>query len=204
MKRIAPILFFLIILNSCSENSSFKPLSDNKKEPIIIDIQPFDGIPESDVRFVHEELKRIFPNIQINRSIPLPAHAFYRKRARYRADTLIQFMRAFTPDGHVTIGLTHKDISHTNGKIEDFGIMGLAYQPGNSCIASTFRLSKNNKKEQLFKVAIHEFGHSQGIPHCEVKSCYMRDAEGKNPTNEETEFCPDCAARLKSMGWQTN
>ena len=203
MKFCVPV-FILIVLNSCNESSLNKFSKFGKEKTMWIDIQPFDGIPDSQVRFVYDEIHRVFPNVQIKPSIPLPDQAFYRKRGRYRADSLIQFMRTFTPDGHVTIGLTNKDISHTHGKIEDFGIMGLAYQPGNSCIASTFRLSKNNKPEQFFKVTIHELGHSQGLPHCLVKSCYMRDAKGKNPTNEEKEFCTDCSNHMQSLGWQTN
>jgi archaemetzincin len=30
----------------------------------------------------------------------------------------------------------------------------------------------------------------------------MRDAEGKNPTNEEKEFCKDCKKQLQKKGWK--
>ena len=202
MKKYLPFLLALIFLNSCSDNSQTRILKLGKTEPIIIDIQPFDGIPPEHVRFVHSELQKVYPHSQIKRSIPLPKLAFYRKRARYRADSLIHYMRTFTPNGHITLGLTHKDISHTKGKIEDYGIMGLAYQPGNSCVISTFRLSKTNVLNQLFKTAIHELGHTQGLPHCPVKTCFMRDAEGKNHADEETAFCPECSDYLKSKGWK--
>ena len=54
---------------------------------------------------------------------------------------------------------------------------------------------------QLFKVSIHELGHTQGLPHCVVKYCFMRDAEGRNPTNDEKDFCPACKTFLKQKGW---
>ena len=54
---------------------------------------------------------------------------------------------------------------------------------------------------QLFKVSIHELGHTQGLPHCAVKYCFMRDAEGRNPTNDEKDFCPACKTFLKQKGW---
>jgi archaemetzincin len=82
--------------------------------------------------------------------------------------------------------------------------MGLGFCPGNVCVASTFRLSKKNLKEQFYKVAIHELGHTQGLPHCEDKSCFMRDAEGGNPLNEEHGFCEVCKLFLKSKGWELN
>ena len=97
--------------------------------------------------------------------------------------------------------MTSKDISTTKDKIKDWGIMGLGFCPGNSCIASTFRLNKSEIYTQFFKVAIHELGHTQGLQHCIVKTCFMRDAEGKNHTNEEKEFCSDCKEILINAGW---
>lgn len=79
--------------------------------------------------------------------------------------------------------------------------MGLGYCPGNVCVVSTFWLSNRNKSIQLFKVAIHELDHTQGLEHCEVKTCFMWDAEGKNPTNEKTEFCKECRQILEAKGW---
>jgi archaemetzincin len=128
--------------------------------------------------------------------------AYYRPRNRYRADSLIHWFNRTTPAGYVTLGLTSKDISTTKGSHEDFGIMGLGNRPGNACIASSFRLSNGNKAEELFKVAIHELGHTQGLPHCPNRYCFMRDAEGGNTTGEEKEFCPECKQRLISKGWK--
>ena len=79
--------------------------------------------------------------------------------------------------------------------------MGLGLCPGNACIASSFRLSKTENMRQLFVISIHELGHTQGLSHCLLKTCFMRDAEGKNPTNEETEFCPKCKNYLVKRGW---
>jgi archaemetzincin len=79
--------------------------------------------------------------------------------------------------------------------------MGFGYCPGDACIASTFRLSKSEKLMQLFKAAIHELGHTHGLPHCSVQSCFMRDAEGGNPINEEKEFCSGCKKFLADRGW---
>ncbi len=80
--------------------------------------------------------------------------------------------------------------------------MGFGYNPGNACVVSSFRLSKANQQEQFYKVAIHELGHTQGLPHCEEKTCFMRDAEGGNPLNEEKDFCPACKSFLKGKGWR--
>jgi archaemetzincin len=188
------IAFFFIL--SCTDTTQ-----DKKVQPITIDIQPFSDISNEKVNFVYKELSKIYPNIIIKKPIDLPAMAYYKLRNRYRADSLIKFLRKKTKEGHLIIALTSKDISWTKGKIQDYGIMGLGLCPGQVCVASSFRLSKTGNLRQLFVVSIHELGHTQGLPHCPKKTCFMRDAEGGNPTNEETEFCPKCKAHLVSRGW---
>ena len=80
--------------------------------------------------------------------------------------------------------------------------MGLGFEPGNACVVSTYRLSRNNLLNQLDKLTLHELGHTQGLPHCNKKECFMRDAEGGNYFDEETSFCQSCKSFLKSKGWQ--
>jgi len=81
-------------------------------------------------------------------------------------------------------------------------VMGLGFMPGNACVVSSFRLSKKKRAEQFYKVVLHELGHTQGLPHCAVKTCFMRDAEGKNPTDEETGFCNSCRKHLEDENWK--
>ena len=167
-----------------------------KRNSVIINLQPCKGISQAETNYVYAAFKKIYETVQLKEAIDLPAFAFYPARNRYRADSLISYLSKTTAVGYVTIGLTNKDISTKKDTITDWGVMGLGYCPGKSCIASSFRLSKTEKQVQLFKVAIHEFGHTQGLPHCSVKSCFMRDAEGHNNTNDETGFCAYCKSLL--------
>lgn len=195
----ARILHSLVLLSAVF----FFPSSEKEKNPrVTIDIQPFSDISKTEREYVLAELKKVYPYVILQPAIVLPKSAYYPPRNRYRADSLINFLGRSTPAGHVTIGLTSKDISTDKGIYADWGVMGLGFCPGNACVASTFRLTKSVKLMQLFKVAIHELGHTQGLPHCDVKSCFMRDAEGRNPTNEEVGFCQKCKALLVSKGWQ--
>ncbi|WP_167356240.1 Zn-dependent protease [Chryseobacterium jejuense] len=173
-----------------------------QKSVITILIQPFRDIKPEKVKTVAEGIKKIYPNSKVLEAIDFPENAYYKERNRYRADSTIKFLNNRTKEGFVTIGLTSKDISATKRKIKDFGIMGLGYRPGKACIASDFRLNKENSDEQFYKIAIHELGHTQGLPHCPEKMCFMRDAEGKNPTNEETDFCKKCKTFLISKNWK--
>ncbi len=193
------IIFLAVFFFSCHLSPA-----DQKKENVIISIQPFSGITAEETNYVTAELQKVYPSIQLNKPIDLPAMAYNPQRKRYRADSLINWLAAKTAKGHITIGLTSKDISTTKGDIADWGVMGLAFCPGYSCVATTFRLSKKQKKDQLFKIAVHELGHTQGLPHCSVSTCFMRDAEGGNPTNAEKEFCAACKKKLTQHGWKLN
>lgn len=195
-----------LITKTVSEKKVILKTSNPKvvkpKQRTIIDIQPYAEIPDNLVNYVYKELCKIYPNVNLLNRIPLPQRAYYVPRNRYRADSLIDILKSNTKDGHVTIGLTCKDISSEKGSIKDYGIMGLGFQPGKSCVVSPFRLSKNNLNDQFFKVAIHELGHTQGLDHCPDKTCIMTDANSKNTTENEIGFCKKCNAFLKEKGWR--
>ena len=168
---------------------------------VIIHIQPFAGISHERVLLVTKQLNAVFPHFVINEEIPLPSFAYYPERGRYKADSLLEFLSARTPEDQITLGLTDRDISTTKGDTKDWGVMGLGYQPGNACVVSSFRLDQKDIDSQFYKVCIHELGHTEGLAHCTEKTCYMRDAEGHNTTNEEKEFCEKCRQKLIAKGW---
>ncbi len=208
--KILLSLAIVILCSACNQNhknESAKKSDHNspyqKKKLVVIAIQPFIDIPKEDVDYVASYLKKMYTNVVINAPIQFPKNSLNQAKTRHRADSLIRFLSAQTKPGYLTIGLTKGDISTTKNT-PDWGIMGLGYCPGNSCIASSFRLHGKNKMEKLFKVAIHELGHTQGLKHCSVNDCLMHDAEGKDRLDEEKEFCKKCKAVLINAGWTFN
>jgi archaemetzincin len=202
MNRNLLILIYLlltIVSSSCHNNETVV-----KRNFVTIDIQPFEGFSNQMTHQVANQIKEIYPHITVKPEIPLPISSFYAPRNRFRADSLIRFLKSRTAKDHVTIGLTHKDISTTDGEIKDWGVMGLGYYPGSACVVSTFRLKKERLSSQFYKVCIHELGHSSGLDHCPEKTCFMRDAEGGNPTDDEKEFCNKCRKVLIKKGWILN
>ncbi len=140
----------------------------------------------------------------------LPNTAFIKvKSARYRADSLLDYLGIIKPDSvdHI-MGLTASDISTTvrdnSGEIKkplskyaDWGVFGLGYMPGESSVVSVFRLKhkdQNRYIERLKKVCIHELGHNLGLPHCTTYGCIMSDANETIRTvdNEKLELCSGC------------
>jgi archaemetzincin len=177
--------------------------SEAKEEnDFVIKIQPFTGTDANEVKEVADSIRKYYPKITINTPIKLPDFAFYAPRARYKADSLLKFLSNIAKPNEKLIGFTTRDISTRKGTNDDWGVMGLGKCPGNSCVVSTFRLNMAQGKNQLFKVAIHELGHTMGLPHCPVPVCFMRDAEGGNPLDEEKGFCPKCKRYLINRNWK--
>jgi archaemetzincin len=202
MKNLAKIVFCFTLFSLIFSCEKSKDNAVKNGEEITILIQPFEDVKPKQLAEISENIRKIYPKIKILEPIDFPKNAFYQPRNRYRADSIIKYLRTKTPNNCVTLALTNKDISVTKGKVADFGVMGLGYRPGNACVASSFRLNTKNKNEQFYKIAIHELGHTQGLKHCPDKTCFMRDAEGKNPTNEEKDFCQNCKKVLRSKHWK--
>jgi len=197
VKKYLKFSFFIIttfVFQFCSKSNSSVELT----------IVSFNPSVDKNLTELKSSLKEQF-HIESIQTIKteLPQETYYEPRNRYRADKLIRYLR----DNYNTekvIGITDKDISTTSGEYEDWGIMGLAFRPGKSCVISTYRTFRNakseeHKKERLKKVVFHEFGHTLGLPHCENSdSCLMTDANGKVSTVDKvTDFCPKCKTKIK-------
>ncbi|WP_289662414.1 Zn-dependent protease [Flavobacterium panacagri] len=165
-------------------------------------IQPLGNFEIKQSQKVFTEIKTINPNVVLRQNIDFPEKSFYKLRNRYRADSIIKNLKNSIGSDSVIVGLSHFDISTTKNNIKDWGVMGLGYMPGKACVVSDFRLSKIHRNSQFYKLVLHELGHRAGLPHCKIKTCLMRDAEGGNPLNEEKDFCKSCKSFLKNKGWQ--
>lgn len=194
---LALIPFFFLSCRGKQNNLLFFSNQPTTK----IYLKSFEDFPSSNISYLISELRKFCRNATLLKPVPLPQQAWYEPRKRYRADKLIDWLKNRVNDNEVVIGLTSKDISTTKNEIKDYGVMGLGFTPGKSCVVSSFRLNKQNLKQQLFKVIIHELGHTRGLNHCPVKACFMRDAKGGNPIDEEKEFCESCRRFLIQQGW---
>jgi archaemetzincin len=199
MKKLLILLIAFILGSFLWVTAHFINSIDKESLTPTIHLQPFNGMDPETELYVFKELKKMYPYVTLNKPVSLPSSSYYSLRKRYRADSLIAYLSSKTPANHVSLGMTSSDISTTTKTNRDWGVMGLAYRPGKSGITSTHRV-KN--KDQYLKVVIHELGHTQGLPHCPVATCYMRDARGKNPLDHERKFCNNCKKHLIERGWK--
>jgi archaemetzincin len=205
--KINKLLIFLIfaisiLLLSCKEKI--------KIESKIVAIQPYDNFSKSETKKI-SKLISVFYKIEtiILKSKEIDKKAFVNfKTPRFRADSIIKFQKKelFEKYNYI-VGLTNNDISTTkteNGKVKipeckysDWGVMGLAYCPGNSGVVSSFRIKNKNQTiyfDRLQKIVLHELGHNFGLPHCKNKKCLMTDAVENIATidNARLNICLNC------------
>lgn len=211
MSRYIPILisFFILIVSGGCRTGSFK------KEQHVIALQPLNHYSKSEIAFLEKELGLFFKKkIIVLPDRPIPDTFIDRSKGkRYSAGKIINWISSFKTDTTIAvIGLTHEDIFTTkkdkSGRIKQpastyaiFGIFGLGYCPGPSCVVADIRLRTKDSKlfhHRLRTVTIHEIGHNMGLPHCPQKNCIMSDANEKISTvdNSGLDYCDTCRHKL--------
>ena len=154
--KFLPFFSFCIILTSCTSK---------KPHEINVGVQPYGNIENHIIDSVAQTMALVygFNTVVLDRK-EIPQSAFVQiKSARYRADTLLKHLKRTQADSiDYTIGLLNEDISTTKkdafgnindpkSKYEDWGIFGLGYSPGPSCVVSTHRIRNRNANKNLHR-----------------------------------------------------
>lgn len=208
-------LSFLFI-SSCTNEESISEQRVLKKDPekVRVDIQPLGKIDEETIKLTQQAIQSFYGfKVEILNWKDMDERAFTEIRSpRYRADTMIKILKnQKSAKTDFILGITDKDISVTKknadgstkepqSKYIDFGIFGLGYRPGPSCIVSVYRIKKPTTKfrDRFTKIVLHELGHNLGLKHCSDKRCLMTDAAESIKTidNANLDLCISCKKKI--------
>lgn len=166
-----------------------------KKEYILL-LLSFSG--EANVKQVQQKIKQFYGIKTTVVKATMPEAASAHDRGRYKAEKILDYLQQQYPNKQV-IALTSKDLCANKNGVPCWGIFGLNYLGKPYSVSSVHRI-KSDKTNLLSKVAIHEVGHSLGLPHCKSGNpCLMKDADSSIATikRQPMKFCKSCSQMLK-------
>jgi archaemetzincin len=165
-------------------------------QPKVVYIQPLGDVKQSYIDTIKQSVEYFYGfKCVVKLSVPLTNELLAKSGCRYDASKILRKFKSFN---NILI-VTEKDIATKKDKINEWGVLGLGYRPGKTCVISTFRMKKNVNEEKIIdrlkKVSLHEVGHNLGLDHCNKDSkCMMNDAKGtiKTIDKEKIYLCPNC------------
>jgi len=153
---------------------------------------------------VEEGLIKTFPDTTtslINESLPVPEHAFDKKRGQYNSAVILNEVRSYAAKKqgfHRVLGVVDVDIF-------SFGlnyVFGEAYTSGAAALISLWRLKPEFYRDKpdmaLYtlrakKEAVHEVGHTLGVRHCPRSLCVMHFSNSIFDTDKKQNLlCDEC------------
>jgi len=194
------------ILCLCLVTSVFKTdiKATSHNESKTVYIQPLGSVEKSELNLVKSSVEHFYHyKCIVKPKVNLTKDILANSKTRYEANRILS---KYNSANNLLI-LTEKDIACANVErhLGEWGVFGLGYRPGTTCVVSTFRLKRNASAElfhaRLTKVCLHEIGHNLGLNHCASgdKRCFMNDAKGtiKVVDEEQVFLCENCR---KSIG----
>ena len=203
MKQLLYILFFGILLFSCSNGTTkgdyIEADTQCSTPQCVVVLQPYEDFSRKEVEKLLPKLQEAFGkwlyghwDFKIANPISLPKNSYVKERNRYRVTPILNYESKQLTEYEVIIGLTHKDICTDIHGQKDYGIVGISRPLKQVSLVSDKRLKD---KSLMWKPILHEFIHTfYGAKHCpnDDPTCFMKDAKGHGNFEIQDKLCDAC------------
>lgn len=181
-------------------------------------IQPVGKVENRTLLRLEDHLEKIFGiKCSISKEIlELPEEAYNPARNQYYSTGILSLMmNTIKSDSNRVVKIENFDTANTSClhvigvTEEDLYVPGLNFVfgeaecPGNFAVISLYRLKHENEDlffERILKEAVHELGHTFGLPHCENHLCVMHFSNSIVETDiKGAGFCRECLKKLESV-----
>jgi archaemetzincin len=209
MKLIHTMLVMVLIMAACTlgnRNPYLDEYTDVGSKTMqsrqkVIGIVPLGEVSTEYLTIAKSALESFYGfSCEIRPQVALKADLLTKSKTRYDANSIL---KKFNSDQHLLI-ITEKDIATRKNNHAEWGILGLGYLPGKTCVVSTFRMKRNATRQvvedRFEKICLHEIGHNLGLGHCDYDSeCLMNDVRGniKQVDKEKKWLCKKCCGIIK-------
>jgi len=174
------------------------------------------GVPQKDVNRLVRRLKSVYPNTVDTGELSLVENACIandnKGKNRYWFSKLLPYIKNRVGiRKNIALVLVNAEVCNwtRNGSHANLGISVLG---GHISFVSYQRLKVNglNTDDDIFKVAIHELGHSVARlvanrkdlrGHCPDNACLMRDACNGYPYRDVDSFGENCSREMQAKGF---
>lgn len=171
------------------------------------------SVPKSEMEKLTKRMSAVYPEVKYCGEVSLVDSArIIKSNNRYWFSKLLPHVRKTIHNkNNITLVVVNAEVcnwikggSHANLGISQLGsrISFVSYQ--------RLKVNKLNTEENMFKVAIHELGHSVARLvaerkdlrcHCPNETCLMKDAKNHFPYRNVNSFCKDCSKKMKSQNF---
>lgn len=208
------ILCFACI-TSCKKEEVKKTVNTTQikdaKSTVSLNIYNMGGVPKSEMEKLTKRMSAVYPEVKYCGEVSLVDSArIIKSNNRYWFSKLLPHVRKTIHNkNNITLVVVNAEVCNwtENGSHANLGISPLG---GRISFVSYQRLKVNklnSNEENMFKVAIHELGHSVARLvaerkdlryHCPNEACLMKDANNHFPYINVNSFCKDCSKKMKS------
>lgn len=162
----------------------------------MLEILPAGGVQEPWLEYLRHKLEEYFGKVIISPSVEVPLN--FNERGQALADRLLDHLNSYPARAEKVLAIVNQDITVRG---VDY-IFGLAMLGGKYAVISPVRLREVYYRrecdyelflERLIKEALHELGHTLGLPHCSNENCNMKFSSTVYEIDRKSIFfCDDC------------